>query len=74
MSRGIRVPADASVVSRDDEQFLDHLVPSVARYVLGPMLFARRISSAVLEMVRTGVVKPSQHLLMPEFVRGHTLG
>jgi len=74
MSRGIRVPADAAVISRDDDQYLDHLVPSVAHYACNPKLFARRISSIVLEMVRTGVVKPNQNLLMPEFVRGQTVG
>ena len=74
MSRGIRVPADAAVISRDDDQYLDHLVPSVAHYACSPTLLAKRISSIVLEMMRTGMVKPNQNLLMPEFVRGQTVG
>ena len=74
LSRGIRIPADAALISRDDDQSLNHVVPTVARYFWKPTLFARRISNIVMAVVRTGVVKPEQNLVMPEFVRGQTLG
>ena len=74
ISRGIRVPADAAVISRDEELSLMHMEPSVAHYSCNSTVFARRISRLVLEMVHTGVVKPSQHLQMPDFVGGETLG
>jgi len=74
ISRGIRVPADAAVISRDDELSLMHMVPSVAHYSCNSTVFAKRISRLVLKMVHAGVVKSSQHFQMPDFVSGETLG
>ncbi len=73
ISRGLRVPADAAVISRDDELSLMHLVPSVARYSCNSTVFAKQISRLVLKMVHVGVVKSSQHFQMPDFVSGETL-
>lgn len=72
--RGIRFPEDAALISRDNDSFLESMVPSVARYVLNPSLFARKISSLVVGMVRSGVVDTKDHRVMPEFVPGQTLG
>ena len=74
LGRGLRLPKDVALISRDNDPFLENLVPSVAKYSLNPSLFARTISNLVLEMVRGGVVKPMEHLMMPQFVPGQTLG
>ncbi|HWD92120.1 MAG TPA: substrate-binding domain-containing protein [Verrucomicrobiae bacterium] len=73
ISRGISVPADTSVISRDDELSLMHMVPSVAHYSCNPTVFAKRISRLVLKMVHAGVVESSQHFQMPDFVSGESL-
>jgi LacI family transcriptional regulator len=74
LGRGLRFPKDLSLISRDDDSFLENMLPSVARYSLNPSLFARTISNLVVEMVRGGVVNPKEHLMMPQFVHGQTLG
>ena len=74
MTRGRRFPKDVALISRDDDKFLESMVPSVARYSLNLSLFARTISNLVVEMVRSGVVEPTDSRIMPEFVPGHTLG
>lgn len=74
LGRGMRLPRDAALISRDNESFLDSMVPSVARYSLSPALFARTISNLVVEMVSGGMVKPKEHRMMPQFVHGQTLG
>ncbi len=71
--RGIRIPQDASLISRDDESFLQHVLPTVARYSADPAAMARRISRLVLEMVRDGAIRPRECRLMPEFVPGESL-
>jgi len=74
MKCGRRIPEDVAVISRDHEPFLEQMVPSVARYVVTPEAMAARISSAVLEIVQTGLVSPSDFKIMPEFIEGETLG
>ena len=74
MARGLRYPQDVALISRDDDTFLESMVPSVARYSLDLSLFARTISKLVVAMARSGVVDPKDIRLMPKFVPGRTLG
>jgi DNA-binding LacI/PurR family transcriptional regulator len=71
---GFRLPEDAALISRDHEPFLEMMAPSVARYVISPESMANRISTAVVEVVRTGLVGPADYHIMPEFTEGETLG
>ena len=68
--RGVRVPEDATVVSRDDDAFLDSIVPPIPRYVCHPARFARRILRAALELARGGVSSTRPVRLLPKFVSG----
>lgn len=72
LSRGVRVPRDVALISRDDDSFLDAVVPSVARYSHSEELFASRISRAVLEAVQ-GEVRAKDYRIMPQFIKGRTL-
>ena len=74
MRRGLRLPEDVALISRDHEPFLEAVVPSVARYVVSPESMAHRISAAVLEMVQTGLVSAANYQIMPQFTPGDTLG
>ena len=74
MRRGLRLPEDVAIISRDHEPFLEHMVPSVARYVISPGSMAQRIFASVVEMVQTGLVSPADFKIMPEFIEGETLG
>lgn len=72
--RGLRVPRDVSVICRDDEPFLESVLPAPARYSLNPALFARKISRLATSLVTGDPSRTRQHRLMPDFVRGATLG
>jgi LacI family transcriptional regulator len=68
--RGVRVPEDATVVSRDDDAFLESIVPPIPRYVCQPAPFARRILRATLELALGGVSSTRPVRLLPKFVGG----
>jgi DNA-binding LacI/PurR family transcriptional regulator len=74
LRRGLRVPQDMALISRDFDPFLAEMVPGVARYVASPGLMARHVSRVVLKMAQDGWVKPRKYLIMPDFVEGETLG
>lgn len=71
---GRRVPADLSVISRDDEVFLSYLVPTPARYVANPNAMSRTLLRPVLELLAGRPVTEPELKLMPEFLRGESLG
>lgn len=72
--KGVAVPAQMSLLSRDHEPFLTHLVPEPARYERKPEAFAKKLAHLVTALGEGMLPKKSQHLLMPTFVRGETLG
>jgi LacI family transcriptional regulator len=74
MRRGLRLPEDVTLISRDHEPFLEYMVPSVARYVINPGSMAQRIFSSVAEIVQTGLVSSADFKIMPQFIEGETLG
>lgn len=43
LQRGIRIPEDMALVCRDDDTYLDDLIPPIARYAVDPAQFAKRI-------------------------------
>lgn len=73
MRSSLRLPEDVALISRDHEPFLERMVPSVARYVISPTM-AHRISTAVLDLMQSGLVSAVDYQIMPEFREGETLG
>lgn len=73
LRQGIRIPGDVAVLSRDDEAFLQHVTPIVARYVIDTTQFTRRLSRAARRLAETGSLPPQAIRLMPKFVPGETL-
>ncbi len=71
--RGVRIPAEVSLISRDDDPFLSHLVPEVARYTRSSELFARKLSRLVLALADSGAGRSRAVRLMPDFTPGGTL-
>jgi DNA-binding LacI/PurR family transcriptional regulator len=74
LRRGVRLPQDLSLISRDDDLLLEHLVPIVARHHTNPILFARKVSRQVLKLVSSGNQRQHDSRLMRTLVRGETLG
>ncbi len=69
---GVRVPEDAAVISRDDDAFLQHAVPEVARYASDSREWARRVTKMTLDLIE-GAASAGRVRLMPRFERGGTL-
>jgi LacI family transcriptional regulator len=71
---GWKVPEQVSVISRDEDSFLAFLVPEPARYVASPQTLARSLLPPVLELLEGGSVSRRTAWLMPQFVRGASIG
>jgi DNA-binding transcriptional regulator YhcF (GntR family) len=70
---GVRIPQDMSIITRDDDPFLDYVVPEPARYVVNPQLMAKILVRPVLELLEGNVVAQRAARIMPEFLRGETI-
>ena len=68
--RGLRVPRDISLISRDDDPFLASLVPEPARYRVDPHSFAKKIVGALLQMLNRSPALRSPAPLLPKFTAG----
>ncbi len=68
--RGLTIPQDISVISRDDDSFLRFLAPAPARYVCAPRLFARKAAGQILQLMNAGTLPHRQTLLLPKFFSG----
>jgi len=74
LRRKLTIPRDIALISRDNDYFLESLVPTVARYTSSPTVFAGKISRRVLQMARGEALSLDDILVMPSFVGGQTLG
>ena len=74
MSHGHRFPRDVTLISRDSSSVLLHMYPGVARYEAKPAFHARKLSKAVLALVRGEVVAATEHKIIPQFIPGESLG
>ncbi len=70
---GHKLPGDFAIVSRDDDAFLDHVVPKVTRYSADAAKFAKRLARLVLELAQTGHTSTKPVRLMPDLRRGETV-
>jgi DNA-binding LacI/PurR family transcriptional regulator len=73
VQRGIKFPSEAAFIARDHDSFLEHVVPTVARYQADPVLFAHKISRVVLEMASGGSSRPRDSRIIPRLISGQTL-
>ncbi len=70
---GHKLPRDFAIVSRDNDAFLDHVVPKVTRYSADAAKFAKRLAKLVLELAQTGHTSTKPVRLMPDLRRGETV-
>ena len=72
--RGLCVPRDVSLICRDDQPFLEFVLPAPTRYQLDAKVFARKLSRLVASLVSGGSSHARQQQLLPTFLPGETLG
>ena len=70
---GIRVPGDIALISRDDDPFLAHTDPAVARYGSRPSQFAGALTRIVEKLVQGCAVGGEVRLIVPDLIRAQTL-
>lgn len=71
--RGVKVPGDLSLISRNDEHFFQFLDPEPARYTCAPQTRAKAVRSALLRAIQ-GEHLPKRHFwLVPDFIAGATV-
>ena len=71
--RGLRVPQDVSVVTRDDDAFLHFILPAPARYTFRANRFASRLCRMLLLMVARESPAPLAVRLMSTFIAGASI-
>lgn len=72
--RGLRVPQDVSVVSRDDEPFFEFLVPTPTRYATSHHAFAKKLLKPLLQLLSGEAIVPRATRILPAYTKGGSLG
>ena len=67
---GLRIPQDVSLISRDDDPFLEAVVPSPTRYASNSRRFARKVLGSLLQLARGQTVTPHGTYLLPKLIIG----
>jgi len=70
LAAGVRIPAEAAVVTLWDDVNLDATFPTIARYRTDGKLMGRKVESLLAELLRHGAGKTRAIPVMPEFVPG----
>lgn len=71
--KGLRVPQDISLISRDDDDYLAWCIPPLARYIVDFNLYARRSARALVRLATgTGRLAPLAQI-MPRFIPAGTI-
>jgi DNA-binding LacI/PurR family transcriptional regulator len=70
---GVRIPRDMSIITRDDDPFLDYVVPEPARYFVNPQLMAKSIVRPILELLEGNPIAQRAAKIMPEFLKGESI-
>lgn len=73
-SRGLRVPADVSLVSLADDSWFSDFYPPLTYYQSQPALMGRQITNRVLELVSVGQVRSESRRIARKYMAGATIG
>jgi LacI family transcriptional regulator len=68
LRRGVKIPGDMALLCRDDDSFLDHVVPRMARYAVNPGVFAKQVFRMVMGLVQEGQLPNTDVKVMPSLV------
>jgi len=74
LQRGISLPDDLSLICRDNDPYLAHVVPDVTRYTFRRRHFADRLARLVIQLATTGSVPKREYRIIPQLHAGATVG
>jgi LacI family transcriptional regulator len=70
---GIEIPRQLSIICREDDPFLEYLIPAVARYSSDSAAIARKLAVALGRLASGEPLRLTHDRLMPRFVPGHSV-
>lgn len=70
---GLTIPRDVSIICREDDSFLDYLVPAVTRYASDPSAIARRLALSLSRLAAGHALANSHVRLMPRLIAGASI-
>lgn len=71
---GKRIPADISLICREDDSFLRYLMPRPASYQHSPRSFALKVDSLVQQLIRQPKKVAREIHIIPRYRPGHSVG
>jgi DNA-binding LacI/PurR family transcriptional regulator len=72
LRNGRRMPREIAVISRDDDEFMAHVMPPITRYSADPAKFARTLSRMVLKLATSGIGSLKPVRIVPALRHGGT--
>lgn len=72
--RGLRIPRDISLICREDDSFLQFLVPRPASYQYSPRNFALKIDSVVQRLIKQPAKTVPEIQIIPSYKPGNSVG
>lgn len=73
MTRGLSVPGDVSLISRDHDHLFEAVYPAIAHYQFANEARVRRLTHLMLKLVSHESLKPEPNLIFPDFFAGRTV-
>lgn len=73
LSKGMKIPDDVSLITRDYDELLRWITPDMAHYMPPLRRIGKRISNMVIELAQTGSLQHRAVHLMPDFFKGASL-
>jgi LacI family transcriptional regulator len=73
LRRGLRVPEDVSVISRDEDHSFRLMSPAITHYEFEAGAYGSRLTRLMLKLVREGHLAPKRCLIEQKFVPGATV-
>lgn len=73
LQRGLSVPNDISLISRDYDHIFEVTIPSFAHYNSQSIVFAHRLTRMLLSLISDGSLPPEPNLIFPEHISGGTV-
>ena len=73
LKRGIAVPGEVSLISRDHDRLFSMVIPTISHYFEQQNVFTRQLIRLMLQLVRKGSLAPKAHLIFPQYFAGGTV-
>lgn len=73
LTRGLAMPGQVSLISRDYDRLFETVSPTISHYSLPHDTFAHRLSRLMVQMVTQGFLPAEPNLIQPKYFPGETV-